>query len=80
MRRKPCASHCVKKDAWLTYKPESWVFLLGLQVVKISSVKTSLPSGRFSSTSTSPSILNEVPWPLTSTRDKFNSSPSKRNA
>ncbi|MNT21217.1 hypothetical protein D3C72_1565490 [compost metagenome] len=76
MRRKPSASHCVKKVPWLTYRPMSCVFLAGQQVVKISSAKGSLPSGKFSSTRRAPSILNEVPWPLTSTRAKFRSSPS----
>jgi hypothetical protein len=80
MRRKPSASHCVKNESLLTYRPISLVFLAGAQVVKISSSKGSLPSGRFSSTSWPSSILNEVPWPLTSTRERFSSSPSRRSA
>jgi len=76
MRRKPSASHCVKKVPWLTYRPIRCVFLAGQQVVKISSAKASVPVGRFSSTRREPSILNEVPWPLTSTRARFSSSPS----
>jgi hypothetical protein len=54
--------------------------LAGAQVVKISSAKGASPSGRFSSTSSSPSILNEVPAPLTSTRARFSSWPSRRRA
>ncbi len=80
MRLKPSASHWVKKVPWLTYKPISWVFFSGLQVVKISRSKASVPSGRFSNTSWLPSILNEVPPPLTSTRAKLRSSPSRRSA
>ena len=80
IRRNPSASHCVKKESLLTYKPESCVFLEGLQVVKISKSKASLPSGKFSSTSCLPSILKEVPAPLTMTRAKFKSSPSNRSA
>ena len=79
MRRKPSASHWVKKESLLTYRPISWVFLTGAQVVKISSSKGSAPSGRFSSTSWLPSILNEVPAPLTSTRARFSSSPCRRS-
>ena len=30
MRRKPSASHCVKKVPWLTYRPMSWVFFSGV--------------------------------------------------
>src|SRR5450830_1205855 len=80
MRRKPSASHWVKNESLLTYRPISLVFLAGLQVVKISRSKASGPSGRFSSTSWLPSILNEVPWPLTSTRARLSSSPSRRRA
>ena len=79
MRRKPSASHCVKNESLLTYRPMSLVFLLGAQVVKISSSKGSLPAGRFSSTSWLFSSLNEVPWPATSTRARFSSSPSSRS-
>ena len=79
MRRKPSASHWVKKESLLTYKPMSLVFFTGTQVVKISSAKGSVPSGRFSSTSWLPSILKLVPWPLTSTRARFSSSPSRRS-
>ncbi len=39
MRRKPSASHCVKKVSLLTNRPISLVFLTGQQVVKISSSK-----------------------------------------
>jgi hypothetical protein len=51
MRRKPSASHWVKNESLLTYRPMSLVFLAGAQVVKISRSKGSWPSGRFSSTS-----------------------------
>ena len=78
MRRKPSASHCVKNESLLTYKPMSLVFFAGLQVVKISRSKASVPSGKFSSTNWLPSILNEVPWPFTNTRARLSSSPSKR--
>ena len=37
MRRKPSASHWVKKESLLTYRPISLVFFAGAQVVKISS-------------------------------------------
>ena len=79
MRRKPSASHCVKNESLLTYRPISLVFLAGAQVVKISSSNGSSPSGRFSSTSWLSSSLNEVPWPFTSTRARFSSSPSSRS-
>ncbi len=80
MRRKPSASHCVKKVPWLTYRPMSCVFFSGTQIVKISRSKGSWPSGRLSSTSWVPSILKEQPAPLTSTRATLRSSPSRRKA
>ncbi|MOA38396.1 hypothetical protein D3C78_1600780 [compost metagenome] len=80
MRRKPSASHCVKNVPSLTYRPMSLVFFTGAQVVKISSSTGASPSGRFSSTSALPSILNDVPWPLTITRARLSSSPSRRKA
>jgi hypothetical protein len=79
MRRKPSASHCVKKESLLTYRPINFVFFAGAQVVNISSVKGSGPSGRFSSTSWLPSILKEVPAPLIRTRARFSSSPCRRS-
>ena len=39
MRRKPSASHCVKRPPPLVYRPDSSVFLSGAQVLRISSVK-----------------------------------------
>ena len=80
MRRKPSASHCVKNESLLTYRPISLVFLAGVQVVRISSSNGASPSGRFSSTSWLFSSLNEAPWPFTSTRARSSSSPSSRNA
>ena len=80
MRLKPSASHCVKKESLLTYKPINLVFLAGLMVVKISSSKGASLSGKFSSTSSLPSILKEVPAPLTSTRARFSSSPLSLSA
>ena len=80
MRLKPSASHWVKKESLLTYKPVNAVFLIGKQVVKISKWIGASPSGKFSSTSLSPSILNEVPWPLTKTRERLRPSPSNRKA
>ena len=79
MRLKPSASHWVKKESLLTYKPMSLEFLLGAQVVKISSAIGSGPSGRVSSTNWLPSILNDAPCPLTSTRARLSSSPTKRS-
>ena len=38
MRRKPSASHCVKKPPPEVYRPDSWVFFSGAQVLRISSV------------------------------------------
>ena len=55
-------------------------FLAGLVVVKISSSIGASPWGRFSSTRRLPSILNDVPCPLTNTRARFRSSPSSRRA
>jgi hypothetical protein len=46
MRRKPSASHWVKNESLLTYRPISLVFLAGAQVVKISSSKASVPFGQ----------------------------------
>ena len=42
MRRKPSASHCVKKPPPEVYRPDSWVFFSGAQVLRISSVKLAL--------------------------------------
>ena len=39
MRRKPSASHCVKKPPPEVYRPDSWVFFSGAQVLRISSAK-----------------------------------------
>ena len=76
MRRKPSASHWVKKSPPLMNRPMSLEFFSGLQVVKISRSKGASPSGRFSSTSCSPSMRKLQPWPFSSTRERFSSSPS----
>ena len=39
MRRKPSASHCVKKPPPEVYRPKSLVFFAGAQVLRISSAK-----------------------------------------
>jgi hypothetical protein len=58
MRRKPSASHCVKKPPPEVYRPESWLFLAGAQVLRISSVKGC--PGRLSMTSWPSSWRNET--------------------
>ena len=42
MRRKPSASHCVKKPPPEVYRPDSCVFFSGAQVLRISSVKAAV--------------------------------------
>ena len=77
MRRKPWASHCVKKPPPEVYRPERWVFFSGAQVLRISSWKVSL--GSWSSTSCSPSMRKVAGSPLTITRVTVMSSPSRRS-
>ena len=49
MRRKPSASHCVKKLPFADVQARSaWCSSPGAQVVKISSVERVVPSGRLS--------------------------------
>ena len=73
MRRKPSASHCVKKPPPEVYRPDSRVFFSGAQVLRISSVK--LPSGRLSMTSRPSSWRNDTDSPLTRQRVSVMSSP-----
>ena len=73
MRRKPSASHCVKKPPPEVYRPDRRVFFSGAQVLRISSVK--LPSGRLSMTSRPSSWRNDTDSPLTRQRVSVMSSP-----
>ena len=77
MRRKPCASHCVKKPPPEVYRPDSSVFFSGQIVLRISSVNASAAGA--SITSWPSSWRNETLWPSTSTRSRFRSSPSRRS-
>ena len=77
MRRKPSASHCVKKPPPEVYRPDSWVFFSGAQVLRISSVKS--PSGGLSMTSSPASLRNDTLCPLASTRSGSRSSPCRRS-
>ena len=79
MRRKPSASHCVKKPPPEVYRPDSWVFFSGAQVLRISSVKrlglrqvVDHQHGRLRGGTTRTA-------PLTSTRVRFSSSPCRRS-
>ena len=79
MRRKPSASHCVKKPPPEVYRPDSWVFFSGAQVLRISSVNgPSGSSATLSITSCPASWRKDTLSPLTSTRVRFSSSPSRR--
>ena len=76
MRRNPSASHCVKKPPPDVYRPDSWVFFSGAQVLRISSMNG--PGGTpcsESMTSMPSSCLNDTDSPLTSTRVRFSSAP-----
>ena len=77
MRRKPCASHCVKKPPLDVYSPDSSVFFSGATVLRISSTNESAAGA--SITSCSSSWRNETLWPSTSTRSRFSPSPSSRS-
>ncbi len=78
MRRKPSASHCVNSPEPELYSPDSWVFLSGAQVLRISSVKLS-PAGGLSITSEpSASWRNDTLWPSAITRSSVKPSPCRR--
>jgi hypothetical protein len=79
MRRKPSASHCVKNESLLTYRPISLVFLAGAQVVKISRSKARVAFRQVFQHQLAAVHLELRPWPLTSTRARFSSSPSRRS-
>ena len=74
MRLKPSASHWVKKPPPLVYSPDSWVFLSGPQVLRISSVNTGL-SGGLSITSRPGSWRNDTLSPSARQRSSTRSSP-----
>jgi len=78
MRRKPSASHCVKKPPPLVYRPDSAVFLSGAQVLRISSTKRSAAGG-LSITRSPPSWRNDTLAPSASTRSSVRSSPCRRS-
>jgi len=77
MRRKPCASHCVKKPPPEVYRPDSSVFFSGQTVLRISSTNASADGA--SMTNWPSSWRNDTLWPSTSTRSRFSPSPSRRN-
>jgi len=79
MRRKPSASHCVKKPPWLVYRPDSSVFFSGAQVLRISSVKLSAAGG-LSITSSSPSWRKDTLAPSACTRSSVSPTPCRRSA
>jgi hypothetical protein len=79
MRRKPSASHWVKKPPLEVYRPERAVFFSGAQVLRISSVKRSSAGGR-SITSLPSAWRNDTLSPLISTRSRLSSSPCSSSA
>jgi hypothetical protein len=78
MRRKPSASHCVKKPPPLVYRPDSWVFFSGAQVLRISSVKRSA-FGRVVDHQLAAFVRNDTLSPSASTRSRFRPSPCRRS-
>ena len=72
----PAKPRRVKKPPFEVYRPVSWVFFSGAQVLRISSVN--VPGGTpcsESMTSMSSSCRNDTDSPLSSTRVRFSSSP-----
>ena len=78
MRRKPSASHCVKKPPPLVYRPDKAVFLSGAQVLRMSSVKLAAAGG-LSMTSASVSTRNDTLCPSACTRSSVSPSPCRRS-
>ena len=73
MRRKPSASHWVNRPLSDENRPDSWVFLSGQQVLRMSSVK--LSPGGLSITSRPGSWRKLTLSPLACTRSRVMSSP-----
>ena len=79
MRRKPSASHCVKKPPPEVYSPDRCVFFSGAMVLRISSVNA--PSAGGLSMTSEPSSWRKLTLsPLISTRSRFSSSPCSFSA